>query len=108
MANKASAYSEAEIMTRLAALPGWGYEGGALTRVFKTQGFAPALMLANAIGYHAELADHHPDLTVAWGKLSITLSTHSAGGITEKDFQLARKIEELAGSPESTPPQNPP
>jgi 4a-hydroxytetrahydrobiopterin dehydratase len=96
MAQSASAYSDAEIAKHLAALPEWRHEDGALRRVFKTDGFAPALMLANAIGYHAELADHHPDLTVGWGRLTVALSTHSAGGITEKDFALARKIEELA------------
>ena len=94
MANE-SAYSDAEIAKHLEALPEWRYEDGALRRAIKTQGFVPALMLANAIGYQAELADHHPDLTVAWGRLTIALSTHSAGGITEKDFALARKIEAL-------------
>ena len=96
MANKASAYSDAEIARHLAALPEWRYEDGAIRRVFKTEGFAPALMLANAIGYHAERADHHPDLTVSWGRLTVALSTHSAGGITDKDFALARTIEEIS------------
>jgi 4a-hydroxytetrahydrobiopterin dehydratase len=99
MANKTSAYTDAEISRHLAALPEWRYENGALRRVYKTKGFTPALMLANAIGYHAELADHHPDLTVAWGRLDVALSTHSAGGITEKDFEMARKIEEIAVVP---------
>ena len=53
-------------------------------------------MLVNAIGFIAEAADHHPDLKVSWGRLVVTLSTHSAGGVTDKDFDLARRIEEIA------------
>ena len=53
-------------------------------------------MLVNAIGYLAEAAYHHPDLTVTWGRVIVKLSTHSAGGITDKDFDLARKIEDVA------------
>ena len=53
-------------------------------------------MLVNAIGYLAEAAWHHPDLSVTWGKVWVKLKTHSAGGITDKDFELAKKIEEVA------------
>jgi 4a-hydroxytetrahydrobiopterin dehydratase len=53
-------------------------------------------MLVNSIGYLAEAAYHHPDLTVTWGRVIVKLSTHSAGGITDKDFDLARKIEDVA------------
>jgi pterin-4a-carbinolamine dehydratase len=53
-------------------------------------------MLVNAIGFLAEAADHHPDLQVSWGKVRIQLSTHSAGGITDNDFALARELERLA------------
>jgi 4a-hydroxytetrahydrobiopterin dehydratase len=53
-------------------------------------------MLVNAIGFAAEAAYHHPDLSVTWGRITVKLSTHSAGGITDKDFELARKIEEVA------------
>ncbi len=52
-------------------------------------------MLVNAIGYVAEAAYHHPDLTVTWAKVWVKLQTHSAGGITDKDFELARKIEDI-------------
>jgi 4a-hydroxytetrahydrobiopterin dehydratase len=51
-------------------------------------------MLVNAIGYLSEAAYHHPDLSVTWGRITVKLSTHSAGGITDKDFSLARKIED--------------
>jgi 4a-hydroxytetrahydrobiopterin dehydratase len=53
-------------------------------------------MLINAIGFVAEAADHHPDLEVSWAKVTVRLSTHSAGGITDKDIALAREIERLA------------
>jgi 4a-hydroxytetrahydrobiopterin dehydratase len=53
-------------------------------------------MLVNAIGYMAEAAYHHPDLTVTYARVTVKLSTHSAGGITDKDFELARRIEDLA------------
>ena len=53
-------------------------------------------MLVNAIGYVAEAAYHHPDLSVTWGRVTVKLSTHSAGGITDKDFELARQIEDVA------------
>jgi 4a-hydroxytetrahydrobiopterin dehydratase len=52
-------------------------------------------MLVNAIGYLCEAADHHADLSVTWGKLWVKLQTHSAGGITDKDFALAKKIDEV-------------
>lgn len=96
MVEKSPTYDQAQIAQRLAALPGWSYEGGSIRRAYKTDGWPTTLMLVNAIGYYAEAADHHPDLEVGWGRLTIKLSTHSAGGITDKDFALARRIEEVA------------
>jgi 4a-hydroxytetrahydrobiopterin dehydratase len=80
----------------LAALPGWRYSDGEIRRSYKTDGWPTTLMLVNAIGFCAEGADHHPDLKVSWGRLVVALSTHSAGGVTDKDFDLARRIEEIA------------
>ena len=73
----------------------WRLEDGWLRRKLTTDGWPTTLMLVNAIGYLAEAAYHHPDLAVTWGKLWIKLKTHSAGGITDKDFALAKKIEEV-------------
>jgi 4a-hydroxytetrahydrobiopterin dehydratase len=98
MTAKESTYSESEIAERLRGLDGWSYENGVIHRVYKTTGFPQTLMLVNAIGYVAEAADHHPDMLVTWGSVAVSLSTHSAGGITEKDFALARKIQELAAA----------
>ena len=95
MTEKETTCTEAEIAERLRDLDGWSYAGGVITRLFKTGGFPKSLMLVNAIGYLAEAADHHPDMLVKWGSVAVALSTHSAGGITEKDFALARRIEDL-------------
>jgi 4a-hydroxytetrahydrobiopterin dehydratase len=76
---------------------GWRNDGAALVREFTTSGWPATLMLVNAIGWTAEAMDHHPDLTVSWGKIGVRLSTHSAGGVTEKDYALAREIERIAG-----------
>ena len=110
-ANKrAHIYNETEIADdRLKELPGWYLEDGWIRRVYKTDGWPTTLMLVNAIGYLSEAAYHHPDLSVTWGRLTVKLSTHSAGGITDKDFELARKIEDVVlwrpsgGSLEGTP-----
>ena len=89
-------YSESEIAERLRGLPGWYFEDGWIRRVYKTDGWPTTMMLVGAIGYCAEAAYHHPDLAVTWGRVTVKLSTHSAGGITEKDFALARQIESIA------------
>ncbi|MBI4265232.1 MAG: 4a-hydroxytetrahydrobiopterin dehydratase [Acidobacteria bacterium] len=96
MPDKEPTYSASQIAERLRDLPGWYYEDGCIARVYKTDGWPTTLMLVQAVGYVAEAADHHPDLAVAWGRLVVKLSTHSAGGITNKDFELARRIEDVA------------
>ena len=96
MSEKEPTYNEAEIAERLRDLPGWYYEDKWIRRVYKTDGWPTTLMLVNALGYLAEAAYHHPDLSVTWGRVTVKLSTHSAGGITDKDFELARRLEEVA------------
>jgi 4a-hydroxytetrahydrobiopterin dehydratase len=90
-------YAEAEIAPKIAelGLAGWYLEDGWLRRKYTTSGWPVTLMLVNAIGYLCEAADHHADLSVTWGKVWVKLQTHSAGGITDKDFALAGKIEEV-------------
>jgi 4a-hydroxytetrahydrobiopterin dehydratase len=75
-------------------LDDWYYEDGWIRRKFSTDGWPTTLMAVNTIGYLCEAAYHHADLSVTWGKLWVKLSTHSSGGITDKDFALARKIED--------------
>ena len=90
-------YTEEEIPAKVKEhqLEGWYLEEGWLRRKYNTDGWPTTLMLVNAIGYLCEAADHHADLSVTWGKVWVKLKTHSAGGITDKDFALAHKIEEL-------------
>jgi 4a-hydroxytetrahydrobiopterin dehydratase len=107
---KLGTYSEQEINRKLQELPGWYYEDGWIRRQYKTDGWPTTLMLVNQIGFQAEAAYHHPDLSVTWAKVTVKLQTHSENGITDRDFALARRFEEIAlwrpaeGSPlEGTP-----
>jgi 4a-hydroxytetrahydrobiopterin dehydratase len=85
-----------EIQARLAAeLPHWTFEDGQIRRKFKTSGWKATLMVVNTVGHLAEAAWHHPDLTVSYAFVNVKLVTHSAKGVTEKDFALAAKIEEV-------------
>jgi 4a-hydroxytetrahydrobiopterin dehydratase len=95
---KLRVYTPDEVNARFAelGLDGWWLEDGWIRRKFNTDGWPTTLMLVNAIGFLCEAAYHHADLTVTWGKLWVKLMTHSHGGITDKDFELARKIEEVA------------
>jgi len=96
MPDKERTYSSAEIQERLQQLPGWSYADGSIRRDYETAGWPVTLMLVNAIGLCAELANHHPDLAVSWGRVVVTWSTHSAGGVTDKDFELAQRCDEVA------------
>lgn len=89
-------YTDTEIEDRLKReLPHWLLADGHLTRRFATSGWKATLMAVNAIGHLAEAAWHHPDLKVSYSSVEVALMTHSAKGITDKDFALARKIEEV-------------
>jgi 4a-hydroxytetrahydrobiopterin dehydratase len=90
--------SENAVTARLAdELPHWRLEGGWIRRTYKTGGWKGTLMVINTIGHLAEAAWHHPDLTASFAWVEVRLMTHSAKGLTEKDFALARKIEEVVG-----------
>lgn len=89
-------YSVAEINAKLAAeYPHWVFEDGWIRRKYKTGGWKGTLMVVNTVGHLAEAAWHHPDLTVSYAFVIVKLCTHSAKGITDKDWQLARKIEDV-------------
>jgi 4a-hydroxytetrahydrobiopterin dehydratase len=91
-----TAIPEAEVIERLSTeLPQWYYENGWIRRKIKTSGWKATLMVVNTVGHLAEKAWHHPDLTVSYAFVIVKLVTHSAKGITEKDFMLAKKIEEV-------------
>lgn len=89
-------YGEDEIKQRLAdELPHWYYEDGWIRRKYKTSGWKGTLMVVNTVGHLAEAAFHHPDLTVSYAFVIVKLVNHAAKGVTNKDFQLAKKIEEV-------------
>lgn len=82
----------ATIRKRLAKIPGWTFEKGALRRQLVFKDFREAIAFLNLIAFDAEEADHHPDVTINYKKLNFSLTTHSEGGVTAKDFALAAKI----------------
>ena len=89
-------YTDDEIGARLTgALQHWYLDDGWLRRRYRTEGWKGTLMVVNTIGHLAEAAWHHPDLTVSYAFVIVKLKTHSAKGITDKDFALATKIEEV-------------
>lgn len=89
-------YTEPEILAKLQAeLPHWILEDGWIRRRYKTSGWKATLMVVNTVGHLAEAAWHHPDMTVSYAFVIVKLVTHSAKGVTDKDFELARKIEEV-------------
>jgi pterin-4a-carbinolamine dehydratase len=89
-------YEPAEIEARLAAEnPRWRLEEGALRRTYRTHDWRATLMVVNTIGHLAEAAWHHPDLAVSYDRVDVGLSTHDAKGVTDKDFALARQIEDV-------------
>lgn len=89
-------YTDAEVHAKLAelGLANWTLEDGWIRRKYTTENWPTTLMLVNAIAFVAEAAWHHPDLAVTYAKVWVKLKTHSAGGITDKDFTLARQIED--------------
>ena len=94
MSPKLQPLSAAEAATLLGDLPGWSIVDGMLTKGYTTNGWPFTMLVVGAIAFLAESADHHPDLVVTWPKVTVKLSTHDAGGLTTRDFDLARKIDE--------------
>lgn len=109
-------YNDDEVIARLKSeLPHWYLEGGWIRRKYKTSGWKSTLMVVNTVGHLAEAAWHHPDLTVSYAFVIVKLATHSAKGITDKDFALAARIEDVIqwqpgrqeGPLEGTPNEDP-
>jgi 4a-hydroxytetrahydrobiopterin dehydratase len=93
---KERTYSDEEIQTRLKReLPHWYLEGGWIRRKYKTHGWKGTLMVINTVGHLAEAAWHHPDITASYAWVEVRLQNHAAKGITDKDFELAKKIEDV-------------
>ncbi|MGA2249255.1 4a-hydroxytetrahydrobiopterin dehydratase [Terracidiphilus sp.] len=90
-----SLLSSAEIDQQLAKTPSWQIVNGELTRTFELADFRFALAFVNKVGELAESAGHHPDIDIRYNKVRLALVTHSAGGLTAKDFNLAARIDSL-------------
>lgn len=88
--------SDAEIEARLAKLPGWERSGDAIVKTFECGDFAGSVKFLDSVVEPAEAMNHHPDVEISWDKVKLTLSTHSEGGLTEADFELAARIDALA------------
>ena len=88
--------TDAEVKDEPSKLGSWEREGDALVREFEFANFVGSVDFVNRITPVAEEMNHHPDLSISWNKVHVSLSTHSEGGITESDFQLATKIDSLA------------
>ena len=109
-------YSDAEVEERLKAeLPHWRLEGGWIRRKYKTASWKGTLMVINTVGHLAEAAWHHPDITASYAWVEVRLMNHAARGVTDKDFELAAKIEDVVawqpgkagGALQGTPEKDP-
>jgi 4a-hydroxytetrahydrobiopterin dehydratase len=84
-----------EIKAARKTVPAWSKSGAAIARTFVFTDFPAAIKFVNAVARLAETACHHPDIDVRWNRVTLTLTTHDAGGLTRKDFQLARQFDRL-------------
>jgi 4a-hydroxytetrahydrobiopterin dehydratase len=91
--------SDEEITAALAGLPDWARSGNSIIRTVELKDFQAAILFTGAVAYMAEKAGHHPDILIQWNKVTLTLSTHSAGGLTAADMALARHLDALHGGP---------
>lgn len=87
--------TSAQIKTALASVPHWKKQGASITHTFQFSDFPAAIKFVNSLAKIAEKEWHHPDIDIRWNKVRLVLSTHDAGGLTEKDFKLAKKFDAL-------------
>jgi 4a-hydroxytetrahydrobiopterin dehydratase len=92
--------SDEQIDERLAGLDGWERAGEAIRRSFELADFKGSVEFVNRLTPEAEAMNHHPDLAISWNEVTVTITTHSEGGLTENDFELARRIATLAPAAE--------
>ena len=90
--------SDIAIQRELGNLPGWSRRGDLITKTFQFRNFLAGINFVNAVAKAAETVDHHPDIDIRYTKIICSLSTHSAGGITQKDLDLARQMDSLVGA----------
>lgn len=87
-----------DIERRLASHPGWTFADNALEKTFTFAGFPDAIAFVTRLAFDAEAADHHPDLAISYKRVTVRWSTHSDGGVTEKDFAGVGQSEKIAGT----------
>jgi 4a-hydroxytetrahydrobiopterin dehydratase len=87
--------NDEEIAAALGRTPGWERAGSEISMTVTLGDFRDAMIYAGAVAHLAQAANHHPDIAISWNKVTLTLSTHSAGGLTEADFALAGQISAL-------------
>jgi 4a-hydroxytetrahydrobiopterin dehydratase len=87
--------TQKQIGTELKTIKGWKAIGNKITKSYRKKDFVRAMGFVNSVALLAEKANHHPDIDIRWNTVTLTLSTHSEGGLTEKDFTLAKEIENL-------------
>ena len=92
-----SPLTDADIQNALASLPAWDLSGSAIQRVFEFSDFVHAMEFVNLVAEQAEEANHHPDITISYSRVTLSLTSHDAGGLTKRDFAMARKISSLSG-----------
>ena len=95
MATTEAKLSEAQIEESLKALPQWSEAGGVIQRTWQFKDFVHSMRFVAMVADLAEKRQHHPDILVRYNKVTLSLSTHDAGGITQKDFDLAREADEV-------------
>ena len=93
-----AALSKNEIQQKLKDMQGWSHQGKSIQKRYTLKSFMPAMDLVNKIAGAAEKVQHHPDITINYNVVGISLSTHSEGGVTQKDFDLAQQIDQLAAT----------
>lgn len=88
--------TDRQVKARLAKAKGWSLnDSGEITKTYTFSGFPQSLMFTTAVGLLAEAAQHHPDITIKWNKVTLALTTHDAGGLSDKDFDLAKQVDSL-------------
>jgi 4a-hydroxytetrahydrobiopterin dehydratase len=88
--------SDDEISERLSGVEGWSRDGDAITKTFDRDDFVGSVKFVDQLVEPAEGMNHHPDLSISWSEVKVSITNHAAGGLTEADFELARKIDALA------------
>ncbi len=89
--------SDSDVQNALASLPAWNLSGNAIQRVFEFPDFVRAMEFVNHVAAEAEEANHHPDIIINYSRVTLSLTSHDAGGLTRRDLAMARKISSLSG-----------